>query len=334
MREIVGIGPIACVHHPDTPPPPYNPAMLPTITHRLMMAAAITLGTLAWLLAFGRLLAPDGSAGISLMDARSGTVWSGLWLLVAGLPALAGALYLAAAANPLSGVFSVGFSLMILAGFGGSAQGLYHRQPGWGSGSGGAMYIRLEIELALWAAAWCLLMFLMHRYRETIRSRWVPGRLRTSYTPAPGKLPEQDTPKFVLHVVPILAGLFCAALGWLGCVLMIQSTSNGQVIGSILFCFTVASLVARLAVPTGNALFLVLSPLLTGFVAYAYSAVVHADASATDLIGLLHGGKLLGPAMALPIHWASAGMVGVAAGIGVAQAIDRVRFNTFENPPA
>lgn len=304
--------------------------MLPTITQRLMMLAAITVGTLAWMMVFRQLLPADGSAGISLMDARSGTLLAGLLLLVAGLPALLSAVYLASAGNPLSGIYTVGFSLMIVAGLGGSADGLYHRQPTWASGGGGGIFIKLGLELVLWAAAWCLLMFLVRRYRQRVRNRFVPRRLKTPYAAVSERLTEEDTPKFVLRVAPIVAGLLCSAIGWLGCMLLIRNATNGQVIGAMLVSFTIAALTARLVIPTGNVVFLVLSPLLAGFVAYAHSAVVHADASSTDLIGLLHRGALIGPAVTLPIHWASAGMVGVATGIGMAQAIDRVRFGDFE----
>jgi hypothetical protein len=55
-------------------------------------------------------------------------------------------------------------------------------------------------------------------------------------------------------------------------------------------------------------------------------AIAHGPASPEELIGLWQTGQITGPAMALPIHYASAGMVGVAMGIGLAQAIDRVRF--------
>lgn len=295
-----------------------------------MMTAAIALGTLSWWLIFPKLLAADGSAGISLMDARAGLWLAGVLLLVFGLPALCSAIYVGASGNPLSGIFTTGFALMIIAGLGGSAKGLLVRQEAWASGAGGGVFVKLEIELALWAAAWCLLMFLMRRFRTRVRDHWVPRRLKTPYSPSSQRLSEEDTPKFVLHVTPIVSGLLCAGIGWLLCMVLIQNTEAGQVIGAILLAFTIASLTARIALPTGNVVFLVLSPLLTGFVAFAHAAVVHSGASGTDIIGLLHRGALIGPAMTLPIHWASAGMVGVATGIGIAQAIDRVRYGEFE----
>ena len=299
-----------------------------------MMVAAIVVGTLAWMLVFPSLVPADGSPGVSLMDARAGTWLAGALLLFAGVPALLGALYVGAAGNPLSGIFTVGFSLLILAGLGGSAEGLYLRQEAWASGGGGELFVKLEIELVLWAAAWCLLMFLMRRCRTLIRDRFVPGPLYTPYSSASERLNEEDTPKFVLHVAPILAGLMSAGLGWLGCIFLIRNGSAAQALGAIFVAFTIASLTARLTISTRNVVFLVLSPLLAGFVAYAHAAVVHAGASGTDLIGLLHREAILGPALALPIHWASAGMVGVATGIGMAQAVDRVRFGTVETPAA
>lgn len=303
--------------------------MLPTITQRLMMVAAIVLGTLCWLSVLPLLKAADGSAGLSLMDARSGVVMACVWMLLAGLPALLAGLYVSSAGNPLSGVFTVGISLMILAAHGGSMQGLINRQAERPSGepTGGAIFLQLEMEMVLWALAWCLMMFLTRRYRWWIRHTLVPRRLKTPFPPT---LTEEDTPRFVLQVRPAMAGLLCAMLGWILCRYIMQTHENGQVIGSILLSFVLAGLTARLALPTGNVVFLLLSPLLVGFASYAYATLLHGSASADELILRWQRGEVVGPMFAMPIHWASAGLIGVSVGIGMAQAIDRVRTEEHE----
>ena len=300
--------------------------MLPTITQRLMMLVALTVGTLCLLPIRPMLTAADGTTGLSLIDARGGVFLACGLLLLAGLPALLAGLYVSSSGNPLSGIFTIGFALIVLAAQGGSMDGLIYRQaerPA-DAASGGSVFMQFEVEMVLWALAWCLTMFLLRRYRQQIRGLCVPRRLKTNFS-SQMEIVEDDTPRFVLHVRPGLAGLLCALLGWVLCRVLMQTPTTGQVIGSILLSFTIAALCARLILPTGNVVYLLLSPLLVGFVTYAMGAVVHGSASAEDLILRWQSGVITGPMFAMPIHWASAGLVGVSVGIGMAQAIDRVR---------
>lgn len=291
-----------------------------------MMVAAVVLGTLCWLPILPMLTHTAGWEGLSLMDARSGVAMACLMLLVAGLAAMVSGLYVSSAGNPLSGVYTTGFSLMILAAYGGSMNGLIMRQAERSAGqpTGGALFRQLGVEMLLWALAWCLLMFLIRRFRDRIRERLVPRRLKTPFaTTAP--IEEEDTPRFVLQVRPAMAGLLCAGLAWVMCRFLMQTDAGAQVIGSILLAFMLAGLTARLAIPTGNVVFLLLSPLGVGLAAYVVASVNYGTVSAEELIQLWQRGTLAGPMYALPIHWASAGLIGVSIGIGMAQAIDRVR---------
>ncbi len=301
--------------------------MLPTITQRLMMTAAIVLGTLCWLPVLPMLRPADGYAGLSLLDARAGVVWACIALLLAGLPALIAGLYVSSSGNPLSGVFTIAVSLMIMAGHGGSMQGLIWRQAERATDQpqGGSVFMQLAIEMVLWALAWCLMMFLVRRFRHRIRAAFVPKLLKTPFKKVDVPIEEEDTPRFVLQVRPAMAGLLCGALAWILCRFIMQTPDNGQVIGSILVAFLLAGLTARLTLPTGNVVFLLLSPLLVGFVSYAYGSVLHGTLSAQELQMAWQRGQIVGPMLAVPIHWASAGLIGVSVGIGMAQAIDRVR---------
>lgn len=290
------------------------------------MLAVAVISTLCLLPVLPMLTAADGSSGLSLLDARAGVVWACLWLFLAGLPALLLGLYVSSSGNPLSGVFTIGFALMVLAANGGSMTGLIWRQASRprGEASGGSIFMQLEVEMALWALAWCGMMFLLRRYRLRIRGALVPRSLKTSFsTQMP--IEEDDTPRFVLHVRPGMAGLLCAALAFVLCKVLMQTPDTGQVIGSILLSFVVAGLCARLILPTGNVVYLLLSPLAVGFATYAMGAVLHGSVSADDLILRWQRGEITGPMFAMPIHWASAGLIGVSIGIGMAQAIDRVR---------
>lgn len=290
------------------------------------MLAVMIVSTVCLLPIGSMLAAADGSSGLSILDARVGIFAACGLLLLAALPALLLGLYVSSSGNPLSGVFTIGFALMILAAYGGSMTGLIHRQADRprGEPSGGSIFIQLEIEMMLWALAWCLVMFLLRIYRLRIRRMFVPRFLKTAFsTQMP--IEEDDTPRFVLHVRPGMAGLLCAVLGFVLCKVLMQTPDTGQVIGSILLAFIIASLTARLILPTGNVVYLLLSPLMVGFGTYALGAVLHGSASADDLILRWQRGEITGPMFAMPIHWASAGLIGVSIGIGMAQAIDRVR---------
>lgn len=301
--------------------------MLPTITQRLMMVAATIVSTLSLLAILTSLTAADGSSGISLFDARVGVLWACALLLLAGLPALITGLYVSSSGNPLSGVFTIGLALTILAAQGGSMTGLIHRQAERVSDapSGGAIFMQLEIEMAIWALAWCLMMILLRRYRLHVRERCVPRQLRTAFSSYIA-IQEDDTPHFVLHARPIFAGLLCTALGWMLCRMLMQTPTSGQAIGSILVAFTLAGLSARLILPTSNVAYLLLSPLGVGFITYATGAMTLGSVSAQDLILRWQSGDIPPPIFAMPIHWASAGFVGVSVGVGISQAIDRIRI--------
>ena len=291
------------------------------------MLAAIIVSTLCMLLILPALTTADGSSGLSLIDARVGVVWACGLLLLAGLPALLLGLYVSSAGNPLSGMFTIGFALLVLAAHGGSMTGLIWRQADRprSQASGGSIFMQFEIEMVLWALAWCLMMLLLRKYRTRIRGLMVPRWLKTNFS-IQMPIEEDDTPRFVLHVRPMMAGLLCATFAFVLCKVFMQTPATGQVLGSILLAFIIAGLTARLILPTGNVVYLLLSPLLVGFATYALGAVLHGSASADDLIFRWQRGEITGPMFAMPIHWASAGIIGVSVGIGVAQAVDRVRI--------
>lgn len=288
------------------------------------MLVGFVVGTLCLLPVLGPIMSASGYSGLVLLDARAGVMGALGLLVLAGLPALLLGLYVSASGNPLSGVFTVGASLLVLAGLGGSIRGLVWRQAERGSGEarGGSIFMQLEMEMVLWAGLWCGVMWLIRASRLSVRRHAVPRLLKTGFDQ---RLTEEDTPVFVLQVRPALAGLLCALLGWVMCLFLMRSDSAGQVIGSLLVAFTLAGLTARLALPTGNVVYVLMSPLLVGFVAYAQGAVAYGSVSAEELILRWQSGAIVGPMVALPVHYASAGLVGVCVGIGMAQAIDRVR---------
>lgn len=109
--------------------------MLPTLSQRLTIAAAIGLGLLPLLWVAGPLTPATGMDGICLATARVGPVSGGVMLLLASLPVAMAGVLAAATGDRLSGVFAAGIAMAVLAGVGGSADGFFERQiagdPHW-----------------------------------------------------------------------------------------------------------------------------------------------------------------------------------------------------------
>jgi len=117
-----------------------------------------------------------------------------------------------------------------------------------------------------------------------------------------------------------------------GLLLLLRSPDPGQVIGSMLLCFTLAGLLAHQMYPTRARLTLLLAPLMLGTAACAWTAI---DAASVEQLLARYYIDYPRPspptiplnpmAMALPIFYASAGAVGVALGVGWSQTIHASR---------
>lgn len=278
-----------------------------------MIAAAAVVGGLVWLGAAEPLSAADGSAGLSLLDARVGVLAGGLVLLALGLPALVMGLGVSATGHPLSGVFSVSVGLLFLAGAGGSAEG-YLRRHALPAGYGW-----LLVEALLWAGLVLGLLAAVHRLRPGLRRRL--ARLAT---------PKQKHWGDEIRLGPpdgraMLAGVVAAAAGGVGCVVLVQSEATGQVIGSLVLSFTLAGLLAQMLVGPANPVGVLLSPLAVAVGAYGYVLVGAGYGSEDALLAAWYARELPGPALVLPIFYASAGVAGAAMGIGLGQAVHAAR---------
>lgn len=285
--------------------------MFPAFRQRLLIAAAMVVGGLVWLMAAGPLGAADASVGLSLFDARAGVLPGLVVLIAAGLPALTMGLIVAATGHPLAGVFTVATGLTFLAGAGGSIEGYLwrHTLP--------AGYGWLLAEAGLWAVMLAAMLGAIRRLRPGLRARL--GALATdAHWGEQTKLGLPDGRA-------LLAGGICLLVGALICVPLLQSEATAQVIGSLLLAFTVGGLIAHTVVPQSNPVPILLSPLVLAAAAYAHVAFLADFQSHEQVIATWYRGELWGPALALPIFYASAGVTGCALGIGLGQAINEAR---------
>ena len=283
--------------------------MLPRLRQRLLIAFAVALGGVSWLLVIAPLLPGDGSTGLSLLDARAGLITAVVLLLVAGLPVFILGLIASALSHPLAGVFAVTAALMVLAAAGGKIDGFLQRTElpagyGW-----------LVLETAIWLVGLALLLFLIHRLRPALRERL--GLLPTPDDADLGTrlgLPKSEA---------LLAGLICAGVGGGLGYILIRSTDGGQVIGSLLLAFTIGGLVAQLVMRQANPVPILVSPLAVAIAVYGYIFLMPTYATTDNVLEAWFSQSLPGLALALPIHYVSAAVAGCTLGVGVAQGFGR-----------
>lgn len=286
--------------------------MLPPLKHRLVIGITLVAGALCWLLAIGSLRAVDGSTGLSLMDARVGTVTAVLLVVVAGLPACIAGLIAASTGNPLAGTFTVAGALLPLGAMGGSIMGYFRRAalPG--------VFKPLAIESVIWLVYLAVAFVLIDRLRKRVR----PCISKLTVKHHLGTRTELSTPS----INALLAGLVTAVGGAFACNILLQSPDGGQVNCGLLIGFAVAALIAQTAVPQRNPIVILLSPMLVAIGAYLWAGSIYSVPD--NLLADLYRGDLPNLAYALPIQYASSGVAGCAIGVGMAQTMEHARRTT------
>lgn len=290
--------------------------MLPAFKQRIVIAIAVVIGALCWCLAKGPLTPIDASSGITLSDARAGIVPAVAVVLVAGIPAIVLGIVAAGFGNPLSATFVVAASLTVLAAAGG--------------GSAGYLW-RADLPSGfLWLAGGLVVWFVLHAL-VALASVNVRGLLRNF-------VPQLVSPSSEVTLLPArhqvlgsLAGLaVTAAAGAMLTNLLVRSTDVGQIVGGLIFGFAVAGLLARMLVSETSAAAVLLAPLVVGVGAYLWVAFSGSYGSDTSILRAWYTGQLPGVALPLPIHYASAGVVGACLGWGMGQGVNSARHQASE----
>ncbi len=284
--------------------------------HRLVIAVAVGVGAWVWLVALPCLVAPDGSTGLSLLGASGGAVRAWATALAAAAPSLALALVVAATGHPANGVLCASASLCIAAARGGSIEGWWLRmEPGEG-------YLGLIGEVLMWQVILAMLIALIVVLRP---------KLRLGLAWLAVAVPDyDDRDSRLLHPHTWFATLASAAgaalLGWLLIPTGDVATSDtAQVIVGLIISFTLATLIAQLFLSQAGPYGMFFSPAILAIAVYAY-VYFKFDNSAALLsawqdVTLRTSQRLPGLAMALPIHYASAGVLGTALGIAWARTL-------------
>lgn len=288
--------------------------MLPTLRHRLIIAVCLLLGSLIWLSVLPLLMPFDGSTGLVLGHSRFGWLVAGMIVLATALPVVILCLICSAGGNLVSGPFVMAAALTILAGKGGSANGFYHRfMPHDPEGYLPAACFHLLLETGFWILFWLLLMGLISRTRPALRRKLPPWMVHPSFEQESGfHLPRR--------MDGWLSAVICLVVAGALCYLLLQTTDTGQVIGSILLAFTIGGMLGRLAVARHSPMLMLVTPMILA--GAGYLRVLQQGYADTDaVLAALYQGELFRLALALPIHYATAGVLGCTLGIGLAQAL-------------
>ncbi|MCE9589374.1 MAG: hypothetical protein K8S99_02490 [Planctomycetes bacterium] len=279
--------------------------MFPRLRQRLIIALAIALGAFCWLAVGSMVAAPDNSPGLSLFTARSGPAVAIIIVAVAGVPALVLGVMASASGHPLSGVFAVALSLGILAGWGGPIDGWMRRSALPGA------YTWLIVECVVWQAGVIVMLAVIQRLRASLRSR-LPALAVVDHL-------GMDTNLRLPRLHALGAGVVCAIVSGLLCFLLIRTSDTGQVIGSLIVAFTVGGMAAQFIFPQSNPVGILLSPGLVAVSAYGY--VLMNLFTREGVLSAWWSGGFPGPALVLPIYYASFAVAAAAMGVGLAQAL-------------
>lgn len=281
--------------------------MLPTMRNRLLITLTVLLGGGAWLLAARTMTPADSSTGLSLFASRSGVPMAILAAVLAGIPATLLGLVSAAGGHPLAGVFSTTASLALAAATRGRMLGWFQRHAG--AGSLPDAYATLMLETVLWFAGLVVMLMAIQYLRSPLRSR-IPTLASHDHF-------GRDTYVRFPNAKALAAGAVTAIIGWLLCVLLVRSDATGQVVCSLVLGFALAATAGQLIFRQANPVAILLSPMVVAIVGYGFARFGYDSSAALERAW--YAGRIVGPAMVLPVFYVSAGVAGCAIGVGLAQ---------------
>lgn len=287
------------------------------LIQRIIIITGIVLGGYLWTLAVPVLRAADGSNGVSLMSATINPLAATLTALLAGLPA-AGMVVVAAAWGRINaGMFIAAAALAAVAVAGGPINGWMWRSELPGG------YIGLIIEMLIWQAAIVGLWFAGQKLRMPLQRRMTD--------------PPEDTDEVTgFGQTGVMSMLVSAGAAMFVAWFLLRTSESGQVIGALVAAFAAGGFASRSLFPRATPLAVYLSPAIVAVIGYALvlmrftehdqvlSAWYHVAA-----VGQTPPTKMPPTAMALPIHFASAGLAGCTIGVSLGRGDDEQPGNAL-----
>lgn len=278
-----------------------------------MMMIAVFLGGLVWMAADGPLSDAAGWSGLSLLDARVGVVLAIAMAVLAGVPAVVGGWLAAWAGRRLAGAMVVSGALLFLAAAGGGVSGFIDRTQAapWAYGW-------LIVESALWAAGLIAFLAVLAVGYRVVRPR-LPRWLITAEQEKRG-LPEREGWTWRVTTTDLPAVAVAVAVGLVVTHAVISTPDPRQAMGGLVLAFLLATLAGKLTASDASEPVLLLTPMIVAAIGYAY--ILLAYSSGRQVEAALYTNRLTGLALAMPIHYASAGTLGAVLGIALAEGSD------------
>lgn len=281
---------------------------MPSIRQRVIISAALVLGALVLLAGRGPLGPPDGSRGLTLLEARCGTPCALVLLTAACVPAVLLAFVAAGAGSLLAGPFVLGAALTILAAAAGPIDDYLRASPM------PAGYLRLAAESLVWLAGWVVFLVVLAR-----AAPWLRARLPKLWLSDPWEPLDLAVKTWQAWA----GGALCAAVATAVGLILIRSSDVGQVLTCLFIAFGLGGLAARMAMGRLSPAVVLLSPALVAIGAYLYLAVSYGGWF--EVLSSWYQDRLPGVGLALPLHYFSAGVAGAALGIGWGQMLSAPR---------
>lgn len=277
---------------------------MPRIRQRLIIAVAVILGALPLLASRGPLQPSDGSRGFALLASQSGAPVATILLALASVPAVLLAFLAAGTASLLAGPFVLGAALTILAATAGPIDDYLRAAPM------PAGYLRLAAESVIWLVGWVLFLFLLRGAAPWFRGRLPKAWLSEAWEPLELEVKSWQT---------WAGGALCAFVAAVVGLVLIRVSDVGQVLTSLFIAFCLGGLAARMALGRVSPTVIFLSPALVALVAYLWFAATYDGWF--QLLSTWYQERLPGLALALPLHYFSAGAAGAATGVGWGQML-------------
>ena len=276
--------------------------------HQTAIRGAIVAGVLGSILIWwplpwaGSIQAGETGSGLSSAAGGLGAIaYLTLTILIIGAASVIWAITIAAPTGPLAGVLVMACGMTAAAFRCGDLTGWLQQAE---SPRG---YVGLAFESLFMLACLAAAFVAIDVGRHLLRARL-------------GLLPDPilRRPLVWLNRDSLLAMLICATLGGIGVHFLGQTAERGQAIAAVLISFIVVGFLGQITLRNACAAAILLSPLVAAIVAYLY--VGYRFDTQSSLHAAWHGGSLTGLAMAMPIHYAAAGVLGAATGVAWAQA--------------
>ena len=270
-------------------------------TLALLLVTAIAI--FFWVLIESPLRAADGSSGISLFYAQVSFPAALGLLLAGGLVPFVLCVAIGCWGNPLRGVFAMCLSLTVLGHRGGGMANWLrtHDLPG--------AYAVLMVELVVWALLLGALVAAIHLARTHLARRlpmlpWGHSRYQPLWRA------DWDT---------LGGGLTTAGIGAVMVWFILQTPDVGQVTWGLGLSFLIAGFAGHYIWPAAAPVGLVAAPLVVGLGGYGAAIIFYRGSE--QVLAAFYAGQFHGHAMALPIHYVSAALVGTLLGVAWRQVL-------------